>query len=90
MNVSYIELIRALLSKAPKEGFGLTEMQIRMKILDKLDVLKPVMKGDKSQELKLEDSEAAKLSECIDLMSWGVIHKDILNFMNDMKSGCAG
>lgn len=82
--VSYVDLMKVCLNKPVREGFSLSEMEARLKVLKKINELTP-----SEVSLSLEDAEAAKLKECVEAMVWGALHEDIVEFVNTVKTACA-
>lgn len=78
--VTYAQLIEQCLSLTPKDGFKLTDMRLRLAILDKL--------ANATTELVLEDAEAAKVRECVEVMPWAMLHKDIVTFTDTVLNAC--
>ena len=74
--ISYKNLIETCLNNPPKGGFDLKTMRDRSKVLEKLE------KANK--ELELEDAEYNTLKGCVEAMRWNSMHKDILQFCEDI------
>jgi len=70
--MKFSNFIESCLNHRPKEGFSVTEMKTRLDIMCKLD-------HDK-ESIKFEDAEATKIIECVKVMPWGAMHKDIVAF----------
>jgi hypothetical protein len=63
--------------RAPKEGgFGVEEMRKRFRIIEALDGLGP------NASVKLEDQDAAHLTEICTEFKWNLMHKDIITFID--------
>lgn len=77
--LSYKELIISCMNNGPKDGFSASEMRLRLRILDVLETCE-------NSILVLEDQDAEKLKECVKSMRWGLIHKDIPIFEDDIDS----
>lgn len=80
---SYQDLINIAIENRPQAGFSIQEMRSRLRIQDAVEKVE-------SDVLHLEDQDAEKLQECVKAMTWGLLHKDIVQFCDDiegMKNG---
>lgn len=68
----YSELITECVNNPPKEGFSVSEMQHRMRILKEAEKA--------NGELRLEDADFEKLRECVKAMRWKFMSPDIIAF----------
>lgn len=74
----YKELLLMSLKNAPKEGFGLEEMEARLKIKKVLN--------DATETLELEDADMAKLQQCVAQMTWAVLDDGLMEFLKAVKA----
>ena len=81
--MTYVDLLRLALEHRPEQGFVLSEMRARMRILDKIDALKP--DPENATELVLEDADFEKLKYCVAQAKWGFIHRDLVQFGTDVE-----
>ena len=75
-----IDLIRAALTSPSKDGYSVSDISKRLKILNVLDLVK-----DDEKELLLEDADHQILSHLVGNMRWGVISKFIKDFAEDLS-----
>lgn len=78
--MKFSELAESCVNHPPKAGYTVTEMKERLNIVGKLD--------HEKDTIELEDAEAAKLIECVTVMPWAMMHKEIVEFseaVNKMK-----
>jgi len=75
--MDYAFFIRQIL-KTPKQG-GLNYNQVvtQLKIEDALD--------ESNGEIELEDAEAASLLALVNAHQWGIAHRDIPKFVEDVR-----
>lgn len=70
--MKYSELAESCLNHTPKDGFNVSEMKSRLDVMGKID--------HEKDEIKLEDAEVLKLSGCVSVMPWAIMHKEIVEF----------
>ena len=70
--LTYGDLIQLCIDNTPQGWFSVTEMRIRLRILD---VIKKWW-----DKLKFEDEDYKTVKKCVSDMKWWVIHKDIIDF----------
>lgn len=76
--LNYKELISAALNVVPQGGFSPEEIRKRLRVIDALD---------KSNEVfELEDADVETLKRCVKEMKWGVMHKNIVEFNDDVQN----
>lgn len=75
---SYKELLKMCLANAPKDGFGLEEMESRLKI-------KKIL-SDSTETLELEDADMQKLQQCVATMTWIVLDEALATFLKEVKN----
>lgn len=77
------ELIKTALnnSSSPQGGFPIDDMMIRLKILTKLELIKP-----EDTVFELEDSDFNKLGEYAKAVNWGFVSQTFPDFVNQFNS----
>ena len=75
---TYKELLMAVLDNPRETGVKVSELRIRLAILDKLEVAE--------NSLELEDTETNLLKELVADMSWVKIDKGILLFNDEIQA----
>lgn len=70
----YSGLIAVCVRNPPKDGYDVTEMRKRIKILDITD------KGDET--LEFEDADYECVKQCVKGMRWASVHKEIVEFVD--------
>lgn len=75
--LNYGDFIKTALNIVPEKGFTPEEMKKRFRILDALE--------KDSKTLELEDADVVTLKDCIKAMQWGVLHKDIITFCEEIN-----
>lgn len=73
---TYAQLIKVCVSQ-PKEGMNFIEMKQRMKIIDVCDA--------GGEVLKFEDTDFGVVKTLCNGFKWGVVHKDIVQFGEDIN-----
>ena len=72
--LNYAELAKLCVNQPKQGGYTVTDMQQRLRILDKLD-----KKGD---VIEIEDADFEVLKPLVKNMKWAIIHKDLVDFVN--------
>ncbi len=76
--VDYAKLIEYCLNFVPKEmGISVGEMRKRHRILAALEAA--------NGTIELEDADAQKLKQCVRAMRWGINHRDIIHFCDEVE-----
>ena len=76
--VDYADFIKVCVNHIVKGGFSTDEIRKRSRILEALD-------AEKDGKIILEDADFVTLKNCIKVMQWGFMHKDIINFVDDIE-----
>ena len=74
---SYKELLKLCLSNPPERGFGLDEMDARLKVKKALEAA--------TDTLELEDADMKKLQECVAAMTWAKADDGLSEFLHAVK-----
>ena len=83
--LTYTDLVKAILNRAPQGGYSPEEMGARLDILGKFNDKKlRSVKGSKFVDL--EDAEFAKLYQCSAAMRWPFMHEDLKTFTDYLES----
>ncbi len=72
------DLIKAVVTTVDKKGVSNDELRQRMNILTVLPA--------SPTEVVLEDADAQLLKDLTATMRWSVVHKDIVQFIDDVKN----
>lgn len=75
---TYKELLTAVLDNPRDTGVKVSELRIRLQILDKLEIAE--------NSLELEDTEANLMKELVADMNWVKIDKGILLFNDEIQA----
>jgi hypothetical protein len=73
------DLIRHSLNNVPKDGFDVSDMMARLRIMNELE------KVNGSEMLELEDADFTKLASCVREMRWTVLSRGIVDFINSFN-----
>jgi hypothetical protein len=76
--MKHSDLALECLNVLPQGGLDVSEMEIRLKVSEKL-------KASES-EIELEDAEASKLVECVKAMKWALMHEDVVAFCKNIDN----
>jgi hypothetical protein len=76
-NVKYSDLAIACLNQIPQGGLNATEMRSRIKCIDALE--------NAGEEIQLEDAEFETLKRCVNSMKWAILHKDVVDFIDEIN-----
>ena len=75
---TYGDVIRFVLNTVPQGGFTPAAMRSRLRLLDLLD--------NADGEIEMEDADAKELRTAVAAQKWNVMHKDILQFCDDVEA----
>ena len=75
--IKFSDLAESCINHTPKEGYSVAEMKARLNVLGKID--------HEKETIELEDAEADKLAECVAVMPWVIMHKDVVEFSDAVK-----
>lgn len=75
---TYKDLILFCVNAPKQGGFSIQEIRQRLKITDAVEA--------SDDMLQLEDTEAQALEEIIAEFKWGSVHKDIVQFVEDIQN----
>ena len=74
----YSDLIIEIVNAPPREGgFTVTEMRSRLKLIEKLEKA--------NGEIEFQHGELMKVKECLALMQWKFISKEIVEFTDAIE-----
>lgn len=73
---TYATLVTHCLNIQPQGGFGMDEIEVRLRI--------KAVTGSANGKIKLEDADYNKLNELVKGSVWPAIHEDILMFKDDV------
>lgn len=76
--VTYRELIKAVVEARNEKGISFVQMAKRLRIIEALE--------KSNDELVLEDADFELLKELTNEMKWGVVHKDIVKFCEEVTN----
>lgn len=76
----YKYLIEIAVRNRPNDGFDVSEMRKRMRILDVTEVCK------ENERMQFEDSYYETLKDCVVKMKWAVIDRGIDKFIQDIEN----
>lgn len=79
IELSTLQLIRQCVDNIPQGGINTTEMVKRIKLIDKIEKIKPAVKV-----LDLEDEEYQKLKDLEAAITWSIVHKCFIEFHDDI------
>ena len=79
-DASYRDLILSCLDQIPP-GNGLKRKDFRDR-----DRIEDAMNSAKNGTLKFEDNDAENLKRIVDEMQWGIRHRDISKFLDDVEA----
>ena len=74
-----LQLIRQCVDNIPQGGINASEMVKRIKLIDKIEKIKPAVKV-----LDLEDEEYQKLKDLEAAITWSIVHKCFIEFHDDI------
>ena len=70
----YSDVIMLCVKNPPKDGYDVTEMRKRIKVMDIID------KG--GETLEFEDADFDCVKKCVNGMRWGSAHREIIEFVD--------
>lgn len=74
----YSDLIKICINAPVQGGFNLQQIKQRLRILDVLE--------KEPEELKFEDNDASNLEEIVSEFKWATVHKDVVQFVEDVQN----
>jgi hypothetical protein len=74
---TFADLAMSVINQAPKEGFDVDEMSIRLKMRAKLE--------EANGTINLASDEIIKLKELTAVFKWGIMHEDLIDFIKTVK-----
>jgi len=74
--ITYADLIKVCLNKAPEGGFSPEEMRKRMRVFG------PVSAAKDNGKIKLEDNDIETIKSCVSTMMWLSMHEELVKFMD--------
>ena len=81
IELSTLQLIRQCVDNIPQGGITATEMTKRIKLIDKIEKIKPTAKV-----LDLEDEEYQKLKDLEAVITWSIVNKCFIEFHDDIAN----
>lgn len=69
--LTYFELAKSCVNVPPQQGFDVQEMNKRLRVIEKLE----------GEKVEMEDADFDTLKQCVNDMKWGVLHRDISDFV---------
>lgn len=79
--ITYKDFITTCVNQIPKEGMGVVEMKKRIRITDAMESV------DDDNKIGLEDADWIVLKQCVNSMSWAMVSKDIVEFVDYIEVG---
>ena len=76
-NMTYSDLAIAVTNQESPKGFSVTDMKKRFRIIEALESSK--------KDIELEDEDFNNLKTLVNDMKWGMPHKDIVAFTDDIN-----
>lgn len=76
-SMMYADLAKLCIDSPPQGGFTVDEMRKRLKIAERLDTA--------NARIELEDAEFDKLRELIGQYRWGLMHPDVIAFVDAIE-----
>jgi len=73
----YVDLAKLCIDSPPQGGFTVDEMRKRLKIAERLD--------EATARIELEDAEYEKLNELVSQYRWGIMHPDVIGFVDAVE-----
>lgn len=73
----YSDLIKVCINAPVQGGFNIQQIKQRLRIADALET-----DGD----LKFEDNDADNLEEIVSEFKWATVHKDVVQFVEDVQN----
>ncbi len=80
IGINYADLMISALNLAPKGGLSVSEMRVRIKVVDKLEAQK------NAKTIELEDADKELVKSCFNAMRWGRSSKEIITFEDNLKA----
>lgn len=76
--ITYAELLKNVMQQRKPEGYSIDDMRKDFRVLDAI--------GLAPEEITLEDADFDHLKSKMKTMRWAVIHKDLIQFEDDINS----
>jgi len=80
-DITYKDFITTCVNQIPKDGMGVIEMKKRLRIIDAVESV------DDDNKIGLEDEDWVVLKQCVNSMSWAIVSKDIVEFVEYVENG---
>ncbi len=77
--LSYFDLMKVCAEQAPKEGLKIQQINKRIRIINALE-------KEKEGKVEMEDADFDELKSLVVNFTWGIVHKDIVNFYNYIQN----
>ena len=79
----YAALCKHCINQPPQGGLTCSVIRERMRIMEALE-------GVDEGTIKLEDADAKVMLACINATTWGMLHKDLVQFFDDTDEALKG